>query len=581
MDAPTPTPPFSVSERLDPARLRTLIAVGGLIFSQLDLDAILDRVLTAACEMTGARYAALGVLNEQRTELERFVTRGMSDDAEATIGPRPRGRGVLGVLIEDPRPLLLDSVGRHPASYGFPAGHPPMETFLGVPIVIRGQAWGNLYLTERATGTFTQADEEAISVLAGWTGIAVENARLYQGAEQQRSGLERAVRGLQATQAVARAIGAETELDRVLELIVKRGRALVEARTVVILLREDEELLLAAIAGHGRRTEGTRIPVRGSTSGEVMLRDRPERIGDVRARLRIAAEELGVDDAATALVVPLTYRGQPLGVLLAFDRGPAAVAFDEDDEQALDAFAASAATAVAMAQSVRQERLRETLAAGEAERRRWAQELHDETLQGLGGLRLLLSSARGLGDPAALARATGEAIEQIEQEITNLRAIITELRPAALDALGLAPALEALLERHRTVHGLEVGGRLRLPENEALAGIGPELQATTYRVVQEALTNVAKHARASAVRVDVEVDDGAVRVRVADDGRGFAVEETGAGFGLTGMRERVLAADGELAIDSSDGGTVVSATLPLAQRSASRATGSSSPRLSA
>ena len=204
---------------------------------------MLARVLDAACELTGARYAALGVVDEAGAELERFVTRGVGPDAEQAIGDRPRGHGVLGVLIQDPRPLRVASLDEHPASYGFPAGHPPMETFLGVPVLMRGQVWGNLYLTEKAAGAeFDQADEDAAVALARWAAIAIANARLYRDAEQRRGELERAVQGLEATQAIAQAVGADTDLDRVLGLIVKRGRDLVDARSVVILLRRRRRL---------------------------------------------------------------------------------------------------------------------------------------------------------------------------------------------------------------------------------------------------------------------------------------------------------------------------------------------------
>jgi signal transduction histidine kinase len=555
-----------ITERLELERLRTLIDVGGFIVSALDLDAVLGSVLEAACELTGARYAALGVLDERRSELERFITRGIDDTVSRSIGDLPRGRGVLGVLIDHPEPLRLSRVADHPASYGFPAGHPPMGSFLGVPIFIRGEVWGNLYLTEKQGGEFDEGDEDAIIVLARWAGIAVENARLYRAAEERGAELERANRRLEATQAVAVAVGAEVDPDRVLELIVKRGRALVDARSVVILLVEGDELVLTAIAGQGRRTDDVRIPVHASTSGEVMQRGLPERIDDVRARLRIAPEEFGVDDAKTALAVPLAYRGEPLGVLLAFDHGQDAMPFSDDDEQALKAFAASAATAVATARSVQRQRLSDALAAAEFERRRWAQELHDETLQALGGLRLLLSSARRANDLDTFGSATDQALEQIEQEITNLRAIITELRPAALDDLGLAAALEALFERHRTINDLQITHELELPDRDASA---PQLtagtEATIYRVVQEALTNVAKHAEATVVSVTARVEDASLLVEITDNGRGFVIETANAGFGLTGMRERILAAGGHLTIKSSKSGTTAVATLPLSQ----------------
>ncbi len=161
---------------------------------------------------------------------------------------------MLGTLIEHPQPLRLQDVGQHPSSYGFPAGHPPMHSFLGVPILIRGQAWGNLYLTEKQDGDFTERDEEAATILADWAAIAIDNARTYETSERRRVEAEKAIRGLEATRDVAVAIGGEIALEHVLELIVKRGRALVGARSLVIMLRDGEDLVVHASAGHATET---------------------------------------------------------------------------------------------------------------------------------------------------------------------------------------------------------------------------------------------------------------------------------------------------------------------------------------
>jgi signal transduction histidine kinase len=538
--------------------VRRLLDVGQTLVTELDQKAVLDKVLQAAREITGARYAALGVLDDSRGELEQFLTAGIDADTHRKIGALPRGRGVLGALIEHPEPLRLVDVGQHPSSYGFPAGHPVMRSFLGVPVLIRGQAWGNLYLTEKdGGGEFTETDEEAAVVLAQWAGVAIENARLYETSEQRRQELEKAFRGLEATRDVAVAIGGEIALEHVLELIVKRGRALVGARSLVIMLREAEELVVQASAGHTENVSDVRLPIAGSTSGQVLRRGQPERITDVAARLRIAPQEFGVPDAQTALLVPMAYRGEPVGILAAFDHGTSQAPFSEDDEQLLRTFAASAATAVALAQSVASDRLRSSLAAADTERRRWARELHDETLQGLGGLRLLLSAALRHDDLEHAQGAMREAVEHIEREAENLRSIITELRPAALDELGLKTALEALLERHQEQNGTEVHGRLELPE------IGDaELESTVYRLVQEALTNIAKHARAENVQVAVAGEDGQVSIEVQDDGTGFDTETKTEGFGLAGMRERVSLAGGTLQISSSEKGTLVRVCLP-------------------
>jgi GAF domain-containing protein len=185
---------------LDADRLSRLLEVGSSLVAQLDVEAVLQRLLETARQLTGARYVALGVLDAERKELERFLTAGIDDATHRAIGDLPRGRGVLGVLITDPRPLRLADVGAHPRSYGFPAGHPPMTTFLGVPVLIGGEAWGNLYLTEKADGAeFEPADEQAAVILAGWAAVAIANARLYEESEARRADLERAVAGLEAT----------------------------------------------------------------------------------------------------------------------------------------------------------------------------------------------------------------------------------------------------------------------------------------------------------------------------------------------------------------------------------------------
>jgi signal transduction histidine kinase len=556
-----------MASELNDKRLRRLILEGRALVSELDLDSLLDRLLETAREVTGARYAALGILDSDRRELERFLTRGIDPDTERVIGARPRGRGILGRLIEDPRPLRLADVGDHATSFGFPAGHPPMRSFLGVPITVRGDAWGNLYLTEKAGGEFTADDEEAALILADWAAIAISNSRLLDAAESRRVDLERAVRGLEASQTIAVALGAETELSTVLKLIAERGRAIVDARSVVILLQDGEDLMIAAGAGHTDPNPGVRIPIVGSTSGEVMTNNRSQRIADVRKHLRVPPEELGVRDAHSALLVPLMYRGQALGVLAAFDRTGVTEGFGDDDEQVLFAFAASAATAVATAQSVQADRLRHSHEAAEAERRRWARELHDETLQGLGALRVLLSSALRNSEPGQpMTRAGHEAVAQIEQEIENLRAIIAELRPAALDELGLRPAIEALVERQRTVHGIEMECSLALPDRVKGAMRLPQaLEDVAYRFVQEALTNVAKHSRAEHASVRLSHTNGQLEAAVIDDGGGFDPSQALRGFGLLGMRERIELAGGTLDIQSTPKGTSVRAVLPTAE----------------
>jgi signal transduction histidine kinase len=553
-------------------RLERLLEVGRSLVSELDLETVLNRVLEVARELTGARYAALGILDESREELERFLTVGVDPEAHRSIGDLPRGHGVLGELIRDPRPLRLREVGEHPRSYGFPPNHPRMESFLGVPIVIRGEAFGNLYLTEKPGGEFDEDDEQSAVVLAEWAAIAIENARLYQRTEERRADLERAVGALEAATEIAQAVGGETELERVLELIAKRGRALVEARSLVIMLSEGDELAIVATAGDVPRTlVGGRIPIEGSIAGQVLRSGRPERLSDLARTLRFSLAGLGVQGTA-AVDVPLVFRGRALGVLAAFDRMSDGPAFLARDEELLRGFASSAATAVHTAQSVAEERLRHSLEAAERERKRWARELHDETLQGLAALRVLLSSGLREELPEGRDRAMRDAVAQITQEIESLRGLISELRPAALDELGLRPAIESLVDRTMTLQGLDVSARLEL--DHGAEPLPPELESTVYRLVQEALTNVGKHARADRVELEVLRAADGVTLVVRDDGEGFDPGAPTAGFGLAGIRERVELAHGTLEVDAAPGrGTTLRARIPVPVGAARRAAG--------
>lgn len=548
---------------LDERSLRRLLEVGLVLVSELDPEAVLHQVLEVARDLTGARYAALGILDPAGRELERFITSGVDDETRRAIGELPRGRGLLGELIEKPQPLRLEQLDRHPRSYGFPPGHPPMTTFLGVPVVVRGQAYGNLYLTDRKDGPFDARDEETLSVLARWAGVAIANSRLHAGMEQQRDDLERAVRGLEATTTIAAAVGGETDLGRILELIVKRGRALVEARTVLILLAEGEELRVAASAGEvDAELAALRIPIAGSAPGAVLRSGQSELLGDVQNRRQLGPGGLaGI--AKTALLVPLTYRGRTSGVLAAFDRLGGGPEFDLEDERLLQSFASSAATAVATGLTVQADRLRNSIESAEQERGRWARELHDETLQGLASLRVLLDT--GAKRPGGAEASLAAASEQVGAEVEKLRSLIAELRPAALDDIGLAAALTTLIDRAGVTQGFEVTSNVDLgfEGGRAPCRLSIEVERTVYRLVQEALTNAGKHAAASRVTVDVGERDGKLDIKVTDDGGGFDPDQSGGGFGLAGMKERVALLGGDLKVVSAPGrGTAVHASIP-------------------
>lgn len=376
--------------QLDESRLRRLIDVGAGVVSNLDTDSLLEQIVMEAREITGAKYAALGVLNADRDGLERFVTNGIDEATKSKIGDLPKGLGVLGVLIKDPRPIRLHRVADHAESFGFPPNHPPMESFLGVPVIIDGDAYGNLYLTDKQGGDFDQADQDAVELLAYWASIAIANAR-----------------------------------------------------------------------------------------------------------------------------------------------------------------------------SVRKERLRAVIDAAESERHRWALELHDETLQGLGALRLLLAAAQRSEDAKDMSAAIDDALDQLSLEITGLRSLITELRPAALDSLGLEAALETLARRAAGTGDYDIEIDLDF-NGYTHPGNATEQEITAYRLVQEALSNAAKHSRADHLMLSVTRDDGAIFIDIADDGAGFDQTLPRGGFGLTGMRERVALVGGTLTIDSKPGdGTRIRAMLPL------------------
>jgi signal transduction histidine kinase len=545
-------------------RLRRLLETARALVSELEPDAVLDELLTAAREFTGAHYAAIGVLDPTRSRLERFITQGLNAEQERALGSPPRGRGILGVLIDEPSPLRLDRVGEHPRSYGFPPGHPPMASFLGVPIVIGGRPWGNLYLTDKdGADSFTDEDEEAVVLLAEWAAIAVHNARTFERSEEQRAALSSAVAALEATTDIALAVGGETELERVLELIAKRGRALVEARLLVIALGEGDALEVTMGAGElPDGLVGGRLPLRDAPLRQLLDRGRPVRLDEVDADLRWWRAAVVSEGVRSALLVPLVFRGRPVGVLAAFDHLGRQVVFSADDERLLTAFAASAATAVAGAQSVAAERLRAALAAAERERRRWARELHDETLQHLAALSITLTSALRSGDDAALRRALEGAVTQAQHQVRELRGLITELRPADLDDLGLAAALGALAERTHETSELRV-----VVDTDVCDRLDPELEAGVYRLVQEALTNAVKHSSGSRVDVRVRTTDHDVEVEVRDDGIGFDTAAANGGFGLVGMRERAELAGGSLTVQRADPGTRISAHLPLLRSS--------------
>jgi signal transduction histidine kinase len=538
---------------------RRLVTILHELLDVDELEEVLRRVLSAAQELTGARYAALGVLNEKRDALARFITVGIGEAERQAIGDLPLGRGVLGELITDPRMLRLAEVSGHPRSYGFPPGHPMMKTFLGAPIVIRGVVYGNIYLTEKAGGVeFGDEDQELVSTLAEYAAIGIHHARALDNLESRRGELERTVAALGATSEISRALAGEVDLDPILELVATRGRALVAARALVILLPDHDGLRVSHAAGELPDDVVGRTLAQSSVPSDVM---------DSRWIRRPDEDGLALK-AQASLYVPLLFRGRNLGMLVALDRLTGGPRFSSADEQVLTSFATIAAAAVGTAQTLSAERQRERTAAAEAERQRWARELHDETLQGVAAVRVMLAFSRR-ADEAELRATVAKAADDLQGEVDRLRDIIHDVRPSSLDDLGLMAAMEALVARH----GHDGGPALRLEVDlDYEAGHAPdplhsEVETAIYRIAQEALTNALKHAEAQTVEISVAEIEGEIGVRVRDDGRGYDARASTTGFGLVGMRERVELLDGRLRVQSVPGeGTTIEARVPARHR---------------
>ncbi len=550
----TGAPPASATEQVD--RLRVLVEAGISLNSELSLDALLQRLVDTAAELTDARYAALGVIDGTGHGLERFLTTGIDADTHAAIGELPRGRGILGVLIRDAKPLRLHDLADDPRSVGFPRNHPHMRSFLGVPILLRGVAYGNLYLTEKAGGAdFTAEDEDLTQLLAAQAAVAIENARLYESST-------RWLRQLESLNEIGSALSSEVELERLLDLVARRTQELVEARIVLIALPDAQGTLRVAASAGSDELMGMELELSSTKVGRVLERGHTERVDavvdDPEVDQRVA-RELGI---TSAIYVPLTVRGRPLGVVAAHDKLGNDPRFEEGDVRLAESLVARAAIAVDLSQRVTRDALRRVVEAQELERARLARELHDETGQALTSILLGL---KHLEDTAATeeARSATEALrELVVTTLQGVRRLAVELRPSALDDFGLVPAVERLAttlgEKSDLVVDLEAQlGEERLPS---------EAETALYRIVQEALTNVVKHAAAGRVSITLVRKQGAAVVVVEDDGKGFEPASVRAGaLGFTGMRERIELVGGRLTIESSPrAGTTLVAEVPVA-----------------
>ncbi len=536
-------------------RLRGLIEAGIAVTAELSLETVLQRIVEAAAEITGARYAALGVIDRSGHELERFVTHGIPTEEHEAIGAFPRGRGILGVLLRDAKPLRLDDLSSDPRSVGFPENHPPMHSFLGVPILLRGVAYGNLYLTEK-DGGFTEEDEELVTLLASQAAVAVENARLYESATRWS-------RQLESLNEIGYALVEELQLDRLLALIAARLRELIDARVVMIALPAGEdELRVAAVDGENADAlRDLRFPRSASKAGRVLARGRSERVDDLIDDPEVHHEAARAFAARTGLFVPLAIRDRPVGAIVAHDKHGEDLRFRDDDLRLAEQFAVRAAVALDLSERVARDSLRRVVHGQELERRRLARELHDETGQALTSILLGLKAVEDAADPAALRAASSHLRELVVSTLQDVRRLAVELRPKALDDFGLVPALERLVETFHEQTGIEVQLEARLDAQR----LPEEVETTLYRLVQEALTNIVKHAHARTVSVLLVPRNGAVSALIEDDGRGFQPDTAREdGLGLVGMRERVGLLGGRFTVESSEGtGTTLAVEVPV------------------
>jgi signal transduction histidine kinase len=547
----------SIDETVDDEheRLRMLVDAGIALSSELSLDALLQRLVETATELTGARYAALGVIDRSGRELERFVTTGLDPETYAAIGELPRGRGILGALIRDAAPLRLHRISDDDRSVGFPPNHPPMTTFLGVPVLLRGVSYGNLYLTEKHGGSdFSLEDEELTTLLATQAAVAIENARLYASSTEWS-------RQLESLNEIGTAMASEIELPRLLSLIAARLREIVGARLVTIALpASDTELRIEAAEGESAEAlVGATLPRDASKHGRVLDRARSERVDSVLDDPETdpaLARRLG---ARAALFVPLLVRNRAIGVVAAHDKEGYDARFADGDLRIAELFAARAAVAVDLSQRVVRDAFARAIRAQEVERGRLARELHDQTGQDLTSVLLGLKAVEEASDADERERALAALRAQVVETLNDVRRLAVELRPKALDDFGLVPALERLVSTFAETSGIAVDFepqvRGRLPE---------DVETALYRIVQEALTNVARHAEARSVSVVLAQGPGSVSAVIEDDGRGMAGGGDGDGLGLLGMRERLALIGGVLKIESSEGaGTTIVAEVPM------------------
>jgi signal transduction histidine kinase len=537
-------------------RLHELAAANLAVGAELSLDDVLQKTVDAAARLVDAQYAALGVLDRAGTHLERLVTTGLDVGTKARIGDLPAGHGLLRLLLREARSVRVSDLTKEKQFLGLPPGHPPMQSFLGVPILVRGVVYGDLYLADKNGGAFTESDEEIVALLAAQTGLTIEKVQIYEGATNW-------IRQLEALDELTRSVLEERDLARLLELVARRLRALVGARVVLISLPASSGALRVVVADGEAAADviGYDMP-RGSKHPRVLARGKSERVDALLADPEVDQVLAGRVDGVTALLIPLVFEGRELGIISAYNKVGPDPRFTDDDTRLAEAFGARAALAVHLSERVARETVAAILEAQEAERSRIARELHDETGSALTGVLLGLSAI----DRASTLSETRQASEALRAEarraLENVGRLSFALRPAALDELGLAPAVKDLAGRLEERGGPKIDVEFDLAPGPRLP---KKLETTIFRVIQEALTNVVKHAEAESVRIFLASRERSVALEVEDDGRGFSATHNVEGaFGLVGMRERIASLDGSLTVESKPGtGTRITAEIPV------------------
>lgn len=535
-------------------QLRRLLDAVVSISSGLDLSQVLRRIVESAMALTDAQYGAVGVLDQNdRTRLAEFVHVGIDAETVKAIGPFPRGRGVLGALINEPKPLRLEDIAQHAVSYGFPENHPPMKSFLGMPILVRGEVFGNLYLTEKqSAGEFTAVDQEVIAALAAAAGIAIDNARLYERTAQRE-------RWLQASGDVTTRLLAGDSSTSVLELIVRNARTLAGADLAFMATANDDDTMDVAVADGqpAARLEGVHLPA-DSMSAQVLEIGGPVTVADARNDARIWRSSDGLSDLGPMLFVPLTSGQGAMGTLVVANVA-GRPAFSPDVVSLVESFAAHAALAITMGEAVAD---RERLAVFE-DRERIGRDLHDLVIQRLFASGMTLQSlTRRITEGRAREQVLG-VVDDLDETIHQVRTTIFALQSTPEKEPGLRSRIVSTIDDHTDLLGftpsLQISG---LVETDVPDDVGEHMLA----VIREALANVARHAQATRAEISIVVD-GEVSVRVHDNGIGIG--ETSRRSGLRNLDQRARGLSGSCEVASrAEGGTALTWRVPLPEQHA-------------